>query len=839
MTKLFFIMSMVIPALLFPVTSVDPLPDYIKLTSIHFDTVPDFRSDIEQAITAEKDGNYPLAITCYHNAIKKVTNIHAYIDDWFLFITEVAVLYQQTSEYDKSVEYYTLKKEKAAATGKKKHLIEAYLGLSGVNSDFGNHIKALENINLGSIEAADFPDKQYQIMFIDNRASIYNTQKEYKKAHEEFTKAFEFATEQYKITSWIGYKYLMTGIMNSLGSNAQDAEDDLEVVLEYYRKTAALLEEAKEELASIYNRSANGEKFTFKIWWAPDFFDVIAAPLYNNTALTLHDKGKYEEALVILNQVTEIYKKTNNAHGLIINYNNIANQLSSLKRYKEAEEYYKKSIALVEEIRLKATGLSRKTYMQEQMTYYNNLMLFYIEQGDLLAAYKIKESSSAKFFKELLNKNITLPDQPDTIEKYIASIDKETCYISYRFTNGKNMGIFFITNQGIQYKQQSVRDYVHTIMQKYPGLDFTKYSSDVDLYYNYISNSTQQNIRGLKKKSDTNSGENTPSSYKDVSRDLYDFYLVPFENEMKKYKNIVFIPDDYLYFLPFETLISQDGSFLVEKFSVSYIHSLGIMQEILKREYSNTRKKILAFGNPVYEKVTRLENIEEIDLKNQNEVVSFINKVISDTDKGLRVDSLLGRLGIKEWLPLPGTEEEVNGIKKSVSGTKIITGKKLTEKTVKDMSEKGELASYKVLHFATHGISFSDLSDLSSLVLNQLNESSPEDGYLTIKEIPDLKLQADFVNLSACQTGLGQVFSGEGSITLSQSFIVSGANAASISLWSISDEATSLFMKELYLLAVKNEGRYREALNTIKRKFIADEKLNHPFYWAPFVYFGK
>ena len=121
-------------------------------------------------------------------------------------------------------------------------------------------------------------------------------------------------------------------------------------------------------------------------------------------------------------------------------------------------------------------------------------------------------------------------------------------------------------------------------------------------------------------------------------------------------------------------------------------------------------------------------------------------------------------------------------------------------------------------------------------------EKDDEDGYLRMGEIAQLNIKADFVNLSACETGIGKIFGGEGVVGLTQSFLVAGANGLSASLWQVSDESTSRFMTELYKKEQVEKAGYDKALSAVKRDFINGkygEKWKAPYYWAPFVYYGK
>ena len=133
----------------------------------------------------------------------------------------------------------------------------------------------------------------------------------------------------------------------------------------------------------------------------------------------------------------------------------------------------------------------------------------------------------------------------------------------------------------------------------------------------------------------------------------------------------------------------------------------------------------------------------------------------------------------------------------------------------------------------------SEAPDLSALVLSQGESEGTEDGYLTTREIAGLKLNADFVNLSACETGMGRILAGEGVVGLSEAFLTAGANSLSVSLWQVSDQGTQKFMTELYR-AVRERGlSHARAMTEVKRSFLRAGPFTEPFYWAPFVYHGS
>jgi CHAT domain-containing protein len=177
-------------------------------------------------------------------------------------------------------------------------------------------------------------------------------------------------------------------------------------------------------------------------------------------------------------------------------------------------------------------------------------------------------------------------------------------------------------------------------------------------------------------------------------------------------------------------------------------------------------------------------------------------------------------------------------------GTFIITGSDASESKVKEFSDNLELAKYRVVHFACHGYYNPVYPSLSSVIFSEVSgqvKNNTEDGYLSVEEAALLHFNADFVNLSACESGLGKFEQGEGVIGLTRAFQVAGANHIGVTLWTVDDEATKQFMIAMYEKVFKDGKGYLEAYTETKREFMHSKqysKFNSPVYWCPFVLYG-
>ena len=215
---------------------------------------------------------------------------------------------------------------------------------------------------------------------------------------------------------------------------------------------------------------------------------------------------------------------------------------------------------------------------------------------------------------------------------------------------------------------------------------------------------------------------------------------------------------------------------------------------------------------------------------------------------------------VREMSPLPETADELCevGRRLGVPESEILLGARATETALKDLSEQGRLADYAILHFATHGALTGQVQGSAEpgLILTPppKGTSDPkslerDDGFLTASEIATLKLDADWVILSACNTagpaGGGKEPGGETAEALSglaRAFFYAGARALLVSHWEVgSDAAVKLTTRAFAELESNSQIGRAEALRVSMRELIEKGSLAeaHPSQWAPFVVVGE
>jgi CHAT domain-containing protein len=155
--------------------------------------------------------------------------------------------------------------------------------------------------------------------------------------------------------------------------------------------------------------------------------------------------------------------------------------------------------------------------------------------------------------------------------------------------------------------------------------------------------------------------------------------------------------------------------------------------------------------------------------------------------------------------------------------------------------ESAAMGDVRILHLATHGFVNGDYPDLSGIALSMVDErGGPIDGFFRLNHVYNLRLNADLVVLSACQTALGEQVRGEGLIGLTRGLMYAGAARVVASLWKVDDQATAALMTAFYrgMLGPRKlpaAAALREAQNVLRN----NPRWQSPYYWAAFTLQGE
>jgi CHAT domain-containing protein len=342
--------------------------------------------------------------------------------------------------------------------------------------------------------------------------------------------------------------------------------------------------------------------------------------------------------------------------------------------------------------------------------------------------------------------------------------------------------------------------------------------------------------------------------------------------DLIKDKQLLIVPSGPLTQLPFQVLVTQppktalpasfgdyrDVAWLARAHAITVVpavSSLKALRELAKESHAS--EPYIGFGNPLLEG-------EPEKFKDDAAVAKLAREKRCDPTLRQRLVSVLGLRGgtramsrsnggaadvadLRRWAPLPETADELCDVAHDLGADpkNLYLGAMATETTIKQLSEEGSLAKYKIVHFATHGAVAGQVSGASEpgLLLTPPDKASDiDDGYLTASEIAALKLDADWVILSACNTAAGGAQGAQALSGLARAFFYAGARSLLVSHWEVASESTvKLITKAVAKLKAEPKIGRAEALRRSMLSMIdtGKEYEAHPAFWAPFVLVGE
>jgi len=322
-------------------------------------------------------------------------------------------------------------------------------------------------------------------------------------------------------------------------------------------------------------------------------------------------------------------------------------------------------------------------------------------------------------------------------------------------------------------------------------------------------------------------------SYELISLQLSRLILGPIE--FSRAKRIVIVPDGALQYIPFAALPlpkpSPGKEPIIERYEVDVLPSasvLGGLRKILAGRPTATGG-IAVFADPVFEPAD--PRVETATIT--KEKVARPRGPLTRGVPGSGSDD-------PAYVPrLPASRDEANAIAAIFGGQgpqSVFVA--LDFDANRDFIVREGLTRYRLIHFATHGVVDPNHPERSGLILSLVDKKGrKQDGYLRLGDIYKLKLAADLVVLSSCDSALGKDLDSEGIIGLPRGFLYAGARSVIASLWKVNDEATAKLMSGLYI-RIRQGQSSSAALRGAQLEMAHDPRWSKPYYWAGFTLQG-
>lgn len=710
-------------------------------------------------------------------------------------LSGLGAAYLGVANYSKAIEFMQILLPIAKATNDRKTEAQALGNLGIAYKELGKYDKAIESQQQALVLMQAIKDRQGEGQVLGNLGNAYEAVGDYDKSLDAYQQSLTIAKETKDRPGEAVSLANIGAIFANLGKYDQ--------AIESYKESLAIAQSINDKLGEAHTLNNLGaayqaqknvakaiESYSQALSIARAINDRrLEAITLGGLGLAYADQRDYAKAIEQQQQTLKIAQAIGDRRLQGLALNNQGHTLFISNKLPEAEQKLQEALKVLESLRPGLTDADKVSIFDTQVFSYNLLQKILVAQNKQEAALEVAERGRARAFVELLASRLspeiaekTVNTQPPTIAqiKQIAQNHQATL-VEYSIVPGNNFKF-----QGKL--KAPAADLFIWVVQPTGKVEFRR----VDLK-SLPSESTKATTLEDLVRISRNSNEPNAARSQVARKKLYQLLIEPIAELLPKEptERVIFMPQDALFLLAFPALEDATGQYLIAKHTLLTIPAIQVLdltrqqQQRLQTKYREPfpGKEILVVGNP---------------------------KMPADLEA------------------LPAAEKEALAIAK-ILNTKAIVGEQATKV---DIVKK--LPNARLIHLATHGL----LSDTKKAAIPgslAFTPSGNDDGFLTSTEILDLKLNAQLVVLSACNTGRGKI-TGDGVIGLSRALITSGVPSVVVSLWSVPDAPTSLLMTEFYRNLQKNPDK-AQALR--QAMLITMKQTPNPYNWAAFTLIGE
>ena len=721
-------------------------------------------------------------------------------------LNNIGAVYNSQGEHRKALSYYQqgldIRKKLQDLTGEG----ESLHNIGELYDNLGQYGQALEFYQQALTIAQKQGEHRGEVITINGIGGIYSNLGQYQKALNYYQQALAIAKE-------VGDLRGEASTINGIGG-VYDSLQQYPKALNYYQQALAVAKELGYgrgeasyliNIGGVYDSLQQYPKALNYYQQALAIAKELGLPRLK--ASTINGIGgvydslqQYPKALLYYHQALELFKEVGDQIGEASTLNNIGGTYYSLGQYSKVEDNLFAAIKIRESLRPGLTDQNKISIFEIQAHTYRIL------QATLVFLHKIKESlevaerGRARAFVELLASRLSADmDKQDILSlqqtvagltfkqiKQIAQTQNATL-VQYSILGNKNpedLYIWIVQPTGkVEFRSIDLKKSLNTSL------------------VNLVTNSRQSiGVRG--RASIEIESVIDAADQKKRLQQLHKLLIEPIADLLPNDPNshIIFIPQGQLFLVPFPALQDANGKYLIEKHTILTAPAIQVLDLTHKQSlkpHPADLQPALVVGNPTMPKVTTKLGDSPQQLSN-----------------------------------LAGAEQEANEIAKLFKTEAFTRNQAIKAKILPKLSQA------RIIHLATHGL-LDDVKGLGvpgAIALAPSGNGQLNDGLLTANEILDLKLNAELVVLSACDTALGQITS-DGVIGLSRSLITAGVPSVIVSLWSVPDAPTAELMTEFYRNWQERKLDKAQALRQAMLKTM--ENHPNPKDWAAFTLIGE
>jgi len=607
-------------------------------------------------------------------------------------------------------------------------------------------------------------------------------------------------------------------------------------------------------------------------------------------------KAQYAKAKEYYEKAVDAAERTRNAQDLFAGYTGLGVISEALGDFETAAKYFKKAVSATEEAR---SGLKNRHQRENffrvkvggflRITPYKGLARVLMKMKQHESSLRQSEYTKARVYAEELSTRIgnSCLGVPAAIVQQDTEISDRMATLKLKrqqaYENQRKEVLETIEPQ-IRKVVEQLKSHILELHKKYPVFAASKYPEPMDLERTALRDDEwvlaydvtdsgvlvfltqgKRLVRATLKETPRNKLEDLVRKFRAPTEspklesfdfrsgnELANLLLGGMLNSIPKGAHVSIVPDECLEILPFEMLVlsgageikidrTQDDKhpgksavrayvtgceFFGDRNSISYYQSVTALTLIRNQGRRERGSRILVMADPIFPGDKRLTTKPEPKVHQSTRTMS-LGLMRAYESRGCE----------DRFKPLPATRELAESLR-SLFGTRsdIFTGPDADKENLLT-NIAPELMRYGSVVFATHGHFGEPICGISEPLLALTLHPPGRDGFLKRSDVLGLKMNADIVALTACQTGLGQSVSGEGTMSMGRAFQQSGASSVLMSLWEV-DARASVRLAESFFKHRKEDKSKLESLH-LARQEIRSAGFDHPFFWAAFILVGE
>ncbi len=730
-------------------------------------------------------------------------------------LNNLASLYRDLGDFENALKFIGEAAAIYQTGGFRREEASTLSSTGAIYSAMGDNAKALELLQKALEIHRSLENKEGRAGVLRNIGKIYLERNEFQKALENFQTALGLA-EDVQNADWIADILVLLAQTYEKLNDTQKAEASFVRALNIRTGLQSEIAESLYHYAKFEERNGRRasamEKMLEVLKIVEDLRNSITAP--NLRSSYLAERQKYFDFYIQLLVARHRLEPKKGFDALALQTSEKARARSLLESLGESQADIRSGIApelLAGERILRQTINAKETQRLNAAGEKNTKAAeFEKEIGELVRQYRdIQTEIRAKSPQFAA---LTQPESLSLEEIQTQILDENTVLLEYFLGENKSY-LFFATRNSLEIVQLPAQSKIETTAR--------------DFVENLRARATE-NLRESPAEREKRI-QTADQNWRKNGRILSDMLLAPVAAKIQN-KRLLVVSSGILQYFSVASLFnpSNKNQFLVETNEIVNLPSastLAVLRRTRKNKQTSPKNLAAVLADPVFAP-------DDARVKSSAKNLSAGISEPADTQTKLVSPKLRS-----DFSRLRFSRQEADAISAFLpDGKKIVA----LDFAANLQTVNGEdFAHSRIVHFATHGIVNSEFPELSGIVLSLIDENGkPQDGFLRLHDIYNLRLNADLVVLSACETALGRDIQGEGIIGLTRGFMYAGNSDVVASLWKVDDKATAELMKRFYQNLFKGNMRPADALRKAQISMIKEKTSAHPFFWAAFTLQG-